>query len=149
MHKCSSTQFICSCLQRAVRCMSLQSCLSHNTALCRAALLVRVYARCNVAKRQLLTLLGVMVSVIDIVPWARLRLRPIQLYLLALWKPSRNRLSHSVPIRPVLRFHLMWWMDRNILVKGTALRTHYTGNITSIGLHFRRCFYPSCSSKTL
>ena len=44
---------------------------------------------------------------IDIVPWARLRLRPVrQLYLLSLWRPNRNLLSQNVPIRSVLRVHL-------------------------------------------
>ena len=65
-----------------------------------------------------LTLIGVMVSLIDIVPWARLRLRPVQLYLLALWRPSRDTLSSLVPIRPALRYHLIWWTNRENLEWG-------------------------------
>ena len=82
----------------------------------------RLHASRVVTAHQLLILLGIMVSVIDIVPWARLRLRPIQLYLLALWKPNRDPLSRIIPVRPALRLHLMWWMDNENLVKGTPLR---------------------------
>ncbi len=51
----------------------------------------------------LLSLLGVLNSVADYVELGRLHLRPLQLYLLALWRPSRDRLSDRIPLRPL--FH--------------------------------------------
>ncbi|VDH93661.1 Hypothetical predicted protein [Mytilus galloprovincialis] len=42
----------------------------------------------TVEARVMLRLLGLMASCIDLVPWARLHMRPLQLYLLAWWRPA-------------------------------------------------------------
>ena len=73
--------------------------------------------------RMLLVALGMMVSMLAIVPWARLRVRPIQLYLLALWRPVRQPITQLIPVRPKLRFHLMWWLDQENLLKGVPLNS--------------------------
>ena len=47
--------------------------------------------------RAWLRLLGLMASMVDVVCWCRLRMRPIQLHLLSFYRPSRHDLYHLVP----------------------------------------------------
>ncbi|XP_070556628.1 uncharacterized protein [Ptychodera flava] len=77
----------------------------------------------SVPARVLLGIIGTMVSMIDIVPWARLRLRPIQLYLLSMWRPNRHAITYPIPVRPALRYHLLWWEDTENLQRGVSLKT--------------------------
>ena len=76
----------------------------------------------SIPVKRLLEIIGMMVSMLDIVPWAHLRLRPIQIYLLALWRPSRQPITHVIRVRPALRVHLWWWLDTENLLKGVPLR---------------------------
>lgn len=69
----------------------------------------------------ILKLLGLMASCIYLVPLGRLHMRPIQLYLLALWRPKIHPLTHMIVIRPILLQHLQWWMNREIFFKGMPL----------------------------
>ena len=71
----------------------------------------------------MLVLLGTMTSMIDIIPWARLRQRPVQLYVLALWRPIQQSLNCLIPVRPALRYHLMWWQEERNLLAGVQLAT--------------------------
>lgn len=70
----------------------------------------------------ILKLLGLMASCIYLVPWGRLHMRPIQLYLLALWRPKIHPLTHMIVIRPILLQHLQWWMNRENFFKGMPLQ---------------------------
>lgn len=75
----------------------------------------------TVEARVMLRLLGLMASCIDLVPWARLHMRPIQLYLLAWWTPAKQTLDYKIPLFSPLKQHLYWWMDRENFFKGVLL----------------------------
>lgn len=67
--------------------------------------------------------LGIMVSCIHIIPWARLRLRPIQLYLLAKWKPSSRDLKVFLAVNQFIEPHLQWWTDSTNVLKGSPIKS--------------------------
>ena len=77
----------------------------------------------TLAAKTLLSLLGLMNSFIDINPWARLRMRPVQLYLLAHWRPFSQSVDNCIPVLPPLRAHLQWWLNREALSEGRPLTT--------------------------
>ncbi|VDI01509.1 Hypothetical predicted protein [Mytilus galloprovincialis] len=62
-----------------------------------------------------------MASCIDLVPWARLHMRPLQLYLLAWWRPALHSLNHLIPLYQPLQEHLFWWLNRRNFFKGVLL----------------------------
>lgn len=61
----------------------------------------------------------------NMVPHVRLNLRPIQLHLLAFWKPSSLDYNKSFPITPHLQEHLLWWLQEVNLRKGIPLVNNY------------------------
>ena len=66
--------------------------------------------------RQFLVLLGQIASCLQLIPNARLFMRPIQLHLLKHWSPVRMDMSVKIPLTPQLGLHLNWWLqDQNIL----------------------------------
>ncbi|XP_038064670.1 uncharacterized protein LOC119735051 [Patiria miniata] len=69
-----------------------------------------------------LRLLGLMASMVDVVNFCRLRMRPIQLHLLSFYRPSRHHIRHLVPTTPWLIPHLRWWLDNANLTEGRAFR---------------------------
>ena len=75
----------------------------------------------SLTARAFLSLLGVLGAAADLVFLGRLHMRPIQLYLLSLWRPSRDPLEASVPIRAPLRPHLIWWTDKGRLSEGVPI----------------------------
>ena len=68
-----------------------------------------------------LHLLGIIASCIEIIPNARLFMRPIQLHLLAFWKPSSQNLEKKIPITNHLKMHLNWWLNKCNLLKGRSI----------------------------
>ena len=74
-----------------------------------------------VTARYFLHLLGLMASCIELVPNARLHMRPIQLHLLSFWKPSKDSLEMEVPCTRHLLGHLKWWCLPAIILKGRSL----------------------------
>ena len=70
----------------------------------------------------ILRLLGLMASCIYLVPMGRLHMRPIQLYLLAWWKPNVLPLNHMIPVKSSLTQHLLWWTVRENVFKGMPLQ---------------------------
>ena len=50
------------------------------------------------SSRDFLSLLGRLVSMLEMVPLGSLRYRPLQLYLLAHWRPSRGWLTDRIPL---------------------------------------------------
>ena len=67
--------------------------------------------------RAWLKLLGYMASLVDLVPWCRLRMRPLQMHLLAHYRPKTDPISLLVPIDKVIYMypHLWWWLrEQNI-----------------------------------
>ena len=86
---------------------------------------LQVYAEA----RDFLHLLGLMSSCIEIIPNARLHMRPIQIHLLKFWRPVSQNLEFKVPITAHLKFHLKWWQDLANITKGKSLQqwtTHVT-----------------------
>ena len=71
--------------------------------------------------RQYLQTLGLMASCIEIIPNARLQMRPIQLHLLYWWKPVSRDLERIIPESHHLREHLSWWLQEANIVKGRYL----------------------------
>ena len=70
-----------------------------------------------------LRVLGLMASMVDLVPWCRLRMRPIQIHLLAFFRPSLRDLTVQVPVTPHIRPHLRWWLEGDCLTKGQVFPT--------------------------
>ncbi|VDH88860.1 Hypothetical predicted protein [Mytilus galloprovincialis] len=69
-----------------------------------------------------LKILGMMASCIELIPNARLFMRPIQLHLLSFWRPvSKNMLAH-VPLTQHLKSHLLWWKNSANTLKGRYLQ---------------------------
>lgn len=65
-----------------------------------------------------LHLLGLMASCIELIPNARLFMRPIQLHLLHFWRPVTRELQAKIPITQHLLDHLEWWKNKKNLLKG-------------------------------
>ena len=72
--------------------------------------------------RAWLKLLGLMASLVDVVDYCRLHMRPIQLHLLAVYRPNRDSIELLVPTTDWLRPHLLWWRDPANLMGGRAFR---------------------------
>ena len=68
-----------------------------------------------------LRLLGLMTACLQVIPWARLQMRPIQLFLLAHWRPSRREIWELIPIKDHLIPHLRWWLEDENLFPGVPL----------------------------
>lgn len=71
--------------------------------------------------RDYLHTLGLMASCIELVPNARLYMRPIQLHLLHFWKPITGDLEMIVPVTQHLKQHLHWWLNQANITKGRSL----------------------------
>ena len=82
-----------------------------------------ILARSHISARQYLSLLGTLGAAADLVPLGRLYLRPLQLELLAIWRPVRDALLTRVEITESMRFHLRWWLQESHFTIGVPLRT--------------------------
>ena len=69
-----------------------------------------------------LRLLGLMASYIDTVPYGRLHMHPIQIYLLYFWRPHIDGLHFKIPVFPILATHLMWWQQERNIFRGVPLQ---------------------------
>ena len=65
-----------------------------------------------------LRLLGLAASLVEILPYCRLQMRPIQFYLLRHFKPSLHPLSLRVSVSDEVRPFLLWWTEPSNLSKG-------------------------------
>lgn len=72
--------------------------------------------------RQWLQLLGLLNAAADLVRLGRLALRPLQMSLLAFWRPASGRLEDQVPIASFARPHLTRWANRTWLEEGVPLK---------------------------
>ena len=79
--------------------------------------------------KDFLHLLGIMASCIEIIPNARLFMRPIQIHLLKFWKPVTLKLHQNIPVTKHLRYHLTWWSDSANITKGRSLQ-HWASQVT-------------------
>jgi len=76
----------------------------------------------TVSARQFLQLLGIMAAMIEVVMHCRLRMRPVQMYLMAFWSLKSKDLSALIPVNHILLQHLLWWKKRENLRQGIPLR---------------------------
>ncbi|MCG8035213.1 MAG: hypothetical protein JAZ03_23955 [Candidatus Thiodiazotropha taylori] len=67
-----------------------------------------------------LHLLGLMASCIELVPNARLFMRPVQLHLLHFWRPASMDLKTIVPFNRHVQKHLQFWLSEENLLKGKS-----------------------------
>ncbi len=65
-----------------------------------------------------LKVLGLMASLVDLVPFCRFHMRAIQIHFLAHFKPSRDPISKQVPLNQFVRDQLRWWAVPANLSKG-------------------------------
>lgn len=72
--------------------------------------------------RQWLRLLGLMASMVDVIPFCRLYMRPIQIHLLNHFTPSKSPLSKRVPVVPSVREHLTWWTLQHNVASGRSFK---------------------------
>ena len=63
-----------------------------------------------------LRVLGLLASLVDVVPLCRLHMRPLQFHLLAHFRPASRDLLARVPMADHVRPHLLWWtLDEHLL----------------------------------
>ena len=65
--------------------------------------------------KDFLHLLGIMASCLELIPNARLFMRPTQLHLLAFWSPASLDLEASIPVTQHLKSHLIWVNPANTM----------------------------------
>lgn len=68
-----------------------------------------------------LHLLGILASCIQLIPFTRLHMRPIQIHMLQQWKPSSQIYSKKIPVTPQLTSHLKWWLQTQNISQGKSL----------------------------
>ena len=68
-----------------------------------------------------LRLLGLMAACLQVIPWARLQMRPIQLFFLVHWRPSRRKIWELIPRIDHLIPHLRWWLENTNSFRGVPL----------------------------
>ena len=68
-----------------------------------------------------LKLLGTLASTINILPYARLRMRQIQMYFLARWSFTDNLQVDTLAVHESLQEPLSWWLQSENLSQGSPL----------------------------
>lgn len=71
---------------------------------------------------QYMKLLGMIASCLELIPNARLFMRPIQLHLLSVWNPIKMSLNHPIPCTQTLVPHLKWWLHSANITRGRCLQ---------------------------
>ena len=67
-------------------------------------------------------MLGLMASCIELIPFTRLYMRPIQVHLLHFWKPVSRDLEAKITGSQHLKEHLNWWLQPVNMHKGRSLQ---------------------------
>ena len=71
-----------------------------------------------------LRLLELMASCMDLIPKARLQMRPTQYHLMSWWYATQDTLKKEVPMTADLVRHLNWWRRRdNFFKSGPLIQT--------------------------
>ena len=100
-------------------CMQTFPSEEHQNNLIEAASEIQALPSCTI--RQVLRLLGLMASCIDLVSNARLFMWPLQMYLLCFWEKSGKDLERIIPIREPCQSHLQCCMNKDNLDRGRSL----------------------------
>ena len=74
----------------------------------------------TVTARSFLSLLGKLSATAVIL--GRLHLRPLQMLLLAQWRPHILPLHHQIKITYNIQYHLNWWNSHQIYLKGVPIK---------------------------
>ena len=77
----------------------------------------------KVPARQFLSLLGKLNAAADYIILGRLHLRPLQMSLLAQWKPHIYSLHYQIQISQNIKHHLLWWNNQQRYVMGVPIRS--------------------------
>jgi hypothetical protein len=75
----------------------------------------------KITARHYLYLLGKIASCLELIPNARLFMRPIQLHLLENCGPSKRSLEFQIPCIQKLKAHLKWWLSLANITQGRSL----------------------------
>jgi len=75
----------------------------------------------KITARHYLHLLVKIASCLELIPNARLFMRPIQLHLLENWSPSKISLDFQIPCTQKLNAHLKWWLSLGNITQGRSL----------------------------
>ena len=70
-----------------------------------------------------LRVLGLLASLVDVVPLCRLHMRPLQFHLLSYFRPASRDLDTPVPLSDHVRPHLVWWATDEHLLQGVPFGT--------------------------
>ena len=92
-------------------------------------LAIRILMSDSATARDYLHALGLMASCVELIPFARLHMRPIQLHLLHFWRPVSRKWEAKIPISQHLIDHLKWWLQPVNTQKGRSL-LHIQANVT-------------------
>ena len=77
--------------------------------------LLSVEAETVSSAKRWLRVLGLLASLVDVVPLCRLHMRPLQFHLLTFFRPAERDLTVPIPLSESVRPHLRWWrQDRNL-----------------------------------
>lgn len=79
-----------------------------------------------VTARHYMEVLGKMASCLELIPNARLFMRPVQLHLLRNWTPSKMSLDFQIQCTPNLKVHLKWWLSLANIMQGRSLKQNQT-----------------------
>ena len=79
-----------------------------------------------VTVRHYMEVLGKMAFCLELIPNARLFMRPVQLHLLRNWTPSKMSLDFQIQCIPNLKVHLKWWLSLANIMQGRSLKQNQT-----------------------
>ena len=82
----------------------------------------KIQTTIHVTALDFLQVLGIMASCLEIVPNARLYMRPIQMHLLKYWRPASQIFDAKIPVTKSLKSHLNWWLDTANITKGKSFQ---------------------------
>lgn len=75
----------------------------------------------KITARHYLHLLGKIASCLELIPNAKLFMRPIQLHILENWSPLKMSLEFQIPCTQKLKAHLKWWLSLANITQGRSL----------------------------
>ncbi len=84
-------------------------------------LVFRILDRTCLTAKEFLSLLGVLGAAADLLVLGRLHMRPLQTYLLFLWRPQSRALDAVIPLTSFFKRHLRWWALKSRYTEGVPL----------------------------
>ncbi|MES9882152.1 MAG: reverse transcriptase domain-containing protein [Sedimenticola sp.] len=75
----------------------------------------------SLSARKILSLLGTLSAAANLLLLGRLHLRPLQVYLLYLWRPHVMSLEQMLPLSGLFKRHLRWWAHEHRYWEGVPM----------------------------